>query len=489
MKLSTKLLVVVAVSAIAVSSLAVARGDFAEMVRRIPKDANVIVYIDVERLLATPLATKENWKTKQADDFANRPMSVPPAATKVVRAANINLDVDETAWQIAILEGKSIPALDTIAKKEKGYVDTVAGTQAVWSPRGAYAYKISNNSVGLMFPANRQFLARWIKEKPGDFSSYLMNASKDMTGAGPQIVIALELEDLVQPQRVREQAKAMESLKNAKVSAEDVAKTVIGIKGVKFAVTVRDKAAGKVTVDFATDATVLKDVGKPLLLEVLEHRGLALEDMDAWKATASKTSFVLEGDLSKSGLMRLSSLLELPSLPLDESAEAEVNVKDPKLYATQNHFKSVTALLNDLNVKRKEFTNPGHAAGWWDTYATRISRLPVANVDEEMQEYSAQIADLLREGAQEARGAGIRTGVQQANLATTATVGYGYSGNGYSYYGNRYSGARQQQAERNAIRARETGQAAMTGTEIRKQIQDLTEATRRKMTAKYKVEF
>src|SRR5438876_7634199 len=48
---------------------------------------------------------------------------------------------------------------------------SVAGTKAVWSPRGAYAFKLSNNSLGLMFPANRQYLARWIKEKPGQYSS------------------------------------------------------------------------------------------------------------------------------------------------------------------------------------------------------------------------------------------------------------------------------------------------------------------------------
>src|SRR5262245_22663635 len=110
-------------------------GDFPEMVRRVPKDANVIMYMDVERLLASPLAVKEDWKGKRAADFANRPMSVPPAVTKYVRAASINLDVEETAWQIAVLETKSLPSLDSIAKKEKGYLDTVAGTQAVWSPR------------------------------------------------------------------------------------------------------------------------------------------------------------------------------------------------------------------------------------------------------------------------------------------------------------------------------------------------------------------
>jgi hypothetical protein len=268
---------------------------------------------------------------------------------------------------------------------------------------------------------------------------------------------------------------------------DELVKTVAGLKGIKFAVTVKDKAMGKVTVDFLGDASILKDVGKPLLLEVLEHRGLAMEDLYDWKSSTSKNSFVLEGDLSKSGLMRLSAVMEFPSLPLDESAEPAVDAKDPKLYATQAHFKSVTALLNDLNEKRKEFTNPGHAAGWWETYAVRISRLPVLNVDQEMQDYSATISELLKQGAQEFRGAGIRTGVQQANLATNYSSGYGYGS--YGYYGDRYSGARQQQAERNAIRSQETGKAAMTGTDIRKQIMDATAAIRRTMTERYKVEF
>jgi hypothetical protein len=266
-------------------------------------------------------------------------------------------------------------------------------------------------------------------------------------------------------------------------------KTVLGINGLRFSVTVKDKATGKITLDFSDSAAVLKDVGKPLLLEVLENRGLALEDLDSWKPSLSRNSFSLEGDLSKSGLMRLSSLLEFPRLPLDEAAEEPVDAKDPKLYATQAHFKSVTALLDDLNEKRKEFQNPGHAAGWWETYATRIDRLSVLNVDGDMQDYSATIADLLRQGAQVFRGAGIRTGVQKADLATNYAGGYGYSGYGYGYRGDRYSGARQQQAERNAIRAQQTGQAAMTGADIRKQIQDATADIRRKMTERYTVQF
>jgi hypothetical protein len=469
--------------------LASATADFPEMVRRVPRDVNVIVYMDVERMLASPLAAKEDWKGTRAADFSTRPMSVPPSVTKLVRAASINLDVDETAWQIAVMEAKSIPSLDTIAKNEKGYVDAVAGVKAVWSPRGAYAYKPSDKTVGLVFPANRQFLARWIKEQPGQFSSYLLDASTALTATGPQLVVALDLEHLVQPQIVRERAKQMQSLRNARVNMDDLVKTISAIKGLKFSVTVKDKATGKITVDFDSDASDLRDVGKPLLLEVLEHRGLALEDLDSWKAAVSRKSFTLEGDLSKSGLMRLSSLLEFPSLPLDESAEGTVDAKDPKLYATLAHFNSVTALLNDLNEKRKEFQNPGHAAGWWEKYATRIDRLPVLDVDPDMQEYSATVADLMRQIAEEGRGAGIRMGVQQANLAVNYAGGYGNSSYGYGYRGDRYSGARQQQAQKNAIRAEETGKVAMAGSEARKQIQDQTASIRRKMTERYNVEF
>ncbi len=148
------------------------------------------------------------------------------------------------------------------------------------------------------------------------------------------------------------------------------------------------------------------------------------------------------------------------------------------MYATQAHFNSVVALLNDLNEKRKEFQNPGHAAGWWETYAKRISRLPVANVDEDMLEYSSQVADHLRAGAQQGRGAGIRTGVRQAQDTAGSTYG------GYDYWGYRDNAAR-----RRAIRSEETGQVALAATEISKQIQDLTEQIRRKMTVRYKVEF
>jgi hypothetical protein len=494
MKLRTALQAATLVFGTFACGVALVYGDFAEMTRRVPRDANVIMYMDVERLMASPMAAKQDWKGKQAADYHTRPFSVPPAVTRFARAASVNVDTNHAEWQIAILEAKSVPPLETIAKNEKGYVDTVAGTKAVWSPRGAYAIQLPGNSLGLMFPANRQYLSRWIKDKSGQTSSYLTDAARDMTATGPQLVLALDLEDVVQPDAIRDRLNDVEAIKGSKTNIDAIAKTLATIRGVKLAVTVTEKASGKITVDFAADAAVLKNEGKALLLHALQNHGLALEDLDSWTGSVNKNAFVLEGELSRSGLMRLSSLLDFPSLPLDDSGRdaEQVDAGNPMLYATQSHFKGVVALLEDLNEKRKEFQNPGHAAGWWETYAKRVDRLPTVNVDPDMLAYSAEIAELLRTGAEQFRGAGIRTGVREANQAAAGPnygYGYGYVAPGYGYRGDRYAGARQAQADRNAIRAQETGQAAMTGVDIRKQIQDATSAIKRKMTDRYKVQF
>jgi hypothetical protein len=464
------------------SGARVGRCEFPDMLRRVPQDANAIVFIDVERLLASPMAKEGKWKEKRSEEFANQPMSLPPTATKLVRAAHVNMDSGESAWQIAVIEAAKLRTLEALAERENGYVDTVAGTKAAWSPRGAYAIRLANNTVGLMFPANRQHLARWIKERPGTLAPYLAKAWDEMGASGPQMVVALDLEELVDPQDVSERLKTKESLQGSKVDLKELAATLATIKGVKFSVTIRDKATGKITVDLGKDASPLKDVGKPLLMEVLQDRGLALGDIEGWKSSVSRSAFAVEGDLSRSSLLRLSSVFEFPSLPLDESGRDEetVDAGDPKLYATQSHYKAVVSLLNDLNEKRSEFQNPGHAAGWWETYAKRVSRLPVQNVDPDMLEYSARISELLRDGAEVGRSTGIREGVRRAQDSASGVT----SGRLYDQSGNRLSAAR-----RRAISAEERGAGATKGGEIRAEIQKETEAIRRMMTERYKVQF
>src|SRR5262245_38895307 len=76
-------------------------GDFPDMMSRVPGDANVLMAMDVERILASPLATKEGWKEKQAADYAARPLTFPPQVTKVIRAGQVDLELHQSKWQVA----------------------------------------------------------------------------------------------------------------------------------------------------------------------------------------------------------------------------------------------------------------------------------------------------------------------------------------------------------------------------------------------------
>jgi hypothetical protein len=456
------------------------RADFADMLRRVPGEANVLVLIDAEQILASPLAQREGWRAKREADYQARPLTFPPQATKLIRAGEFNMDTHESKWQIAILEAARIPALDQMAKKVQGHLDTVANSSAVWSPRGWYAFKIGNSALGVMFPANRQYLSRWMKAPPGRVSPYLLKAAESRN-AKSLVVMAVDLEDVVKPQQLAERLKDLDSLKDAKNVAE-IAAALATIQGVRLEVAIPDKAYGKLTIDFGSNPSALGKVAKPLFLEALGDAGVYIDDLEDWSVAADGKSVSLNGELSKSGLMRLSSLLELPSPPLDDSGrDADpVDSGDPKLYATQNYFKSIQTLANDLLSKKNESKSLGHYAMFIDTYARRIDQLPLVNVDPDMQNYGLFIVQSLRQASTAFKGAGVRTGARSAGV---------YGGN-YDYYGNQVGGnSSAVTGERRAIGAEEKAAGAMSGLSLREQVAGETSKIRRLMTERYKVNF
>jgi hypothetical protein len=76
---------------------------------------NALILIDAERLFASPLAQKEDWKKRQLANYAERPMTIPPQATKVVRAAQWDLHTRESIWELVMLESPTAPFLENIA--------------------------------------------------------------------------------------------------------------------------------------------------------------------------------------------------------------------------------------------------------------------------------------------------------------------------------------------------------------------------------------
>ena len=454
-----------------------AQAGFPEVVRRVPAEANAIMLVDAERLFASPIAIRENWKKKQLAEFAERPLAVPPQATKVVRAAHVDLQAHEAQWEMVLIEQPSFRSLDEVANREKGYVDKIANTKVAWSPRGAYVVSLGKGALGLLFPPNRQFLARWLKQPSGKISDYLLAASRSMAAAEPQLLLAIDLEDAIDPERVRAMLKTSKAVADAKGDAAALAGVLEDLRGIKFEIVFKDKPWGRLMLEFGNDPAALAGISKALVMETLDRQGMALDDIQSWAVTHDGKSISLHGELSASGLLRFGSLFELPSMELDPSEEP-VAADKPQIYATQNHFKAVSKLLDDLFAKKRDARTWGQLGVWVDQYAKRIDRLPLVNVDPDMCKYSAGVAEDLRQISSSIKGSGIRSGVQSANTTSA------YANGNYGYYGSRAV-----EAEQIAVRARERGTSALTGSQIADQIHAETSRVRRQMTDRYKVEF
>jgi hypothetical protein len=251
------------------------------------------------------------------------------------------------------------------------------------------------------------------------------------------------------------------------------------------------------TVNFSEnveDSATLSGVFKPLLIEALQRNGMAIDEISDWQTRLSGDTASLEGNIGKSGLMRVFSVIELPSVRLEKesSTESTQPMTDPVVEATKDHFNSVNELLQDLKRDRRDAVTMPQVGKYMDLYARRIDRLPILNVDPEMQDYSAEVANLMRKAGQSWTNYGITSVAREQQIyaegqAGSVTYGYDY---GYGPYGTyTYEGARNLQGERRAVNAQERYKAATSATEIFQTIDQITGDIRRSMTNKYKVEF
>jgi len=455
----------------------VSGAEFPALLKRVPGESNVLVLVDADRLFASPMAQELGWKKKLTQDATQRPLLLPPTAHKLVRAISIDIPTQETAFEITLLEASKGVTLSTIAQKQQGYIEKIANVETAWLPQGAYGVKLGSDLFGFMFPANRQQLSRWLRERSGQVSPYLLESTRDMKARGPQLVVAVDLEDAIDSVDLDSRLESFASLGNPNPDMKAVKSVIESIRGARLAVTFDREATGRLVVDFERDAAPLEPIARELILEVLSNRGLLFDEAEEWKAAVEKKQLTFAGKLGDSGLMRLSSLLELPSDLIDDQ-ETETDADNPMLYATQAHYKAVQALLDDLFGKKKQ--SFGQYAQWAEQYAKKIDRLPLVNVDKDMQQYSARISELLRDGAVAFKGVGIRSAGRQSQVWTSSYVTYGY-------YGWRNYNASGEQ--KRSIRGEERARGATDAAQMKQMIDEESGAIRKVMADRYKVNF
>lgn len=464
---------------------------FSELARKVHVGSNAIVAIDVEAVHASPLAEKEGWAKRLDEAYVNRAVFLPPEAKQLLIASHLRPDRDfEQAWEVAVMSLSEPPSIRAIARAEGGYADTINGMEAAWSPSDAYIVKLEEKVMGIVAPAHRQGVSRWIDEvrenRSLQMSSYLRAALRSVSDK-QQVVLAIDLKDAAEPHRIDDRLKSAEFKSNVKT--DELAETLASIRGATIQISIGKKATAHTQIDFDKTVNMSTGLAKQLVLGAMQNLGAELTDLADHKFSVTSKAINIDGTLTSSSLRRLFSLLEVPTTKFsslkDESFDSETGSASDMPKNSKTYFKSVRTLLDDLRGDRsKQDTRGGQDAVWMERYARKIDRLPILFVDEELLAYGAATAETLRNMAGARKGAGLKAGSAKSGVrGGYSNYSYGYGGIGYT------AGSRDATARRNQINRQYQNQATQSKVTGWREIENATASIRRVMTGRYGIEF
>ena len=462
--------------------------DFPTLISKVPGGANSLVVMDTDAILASPVAVKNGWAKKFSEGDADRPMYLPPEAKKVVIGSQLDLVRGcARSWEVAVMGMKEPVSMRLIARAEGGYADEVRGVKVAWVPSDAYFIELDTETLGLMAPANRQAIARWSdhgKTPLVGLSEYLKSAAA-LVGNGTQSVLAIDAADAVQSHRVKAKLKGSELIKSSEL--DQTIALISSLKGLVVKLSFSDKVLAVAQVDFAMPVTLQSSAAKAMVLGALEDLELTLPGTENWTCTVSGNSITLTGEMENDALRRIFTLMEVPTTKFSslKDADFEDNSQATMAKSSVAYFHSVDALLTDLKTRTK--SNSGGDAGWTDRYATKIDRLPILHVDQELLTWGEKVSETLRVMAGSRRMSNMQGA--SAERAARSEGGLSYSNDGYGYGGYNYTSPREAVANSSNVRA----DALASGTSVKLQGWTLIDNSiieiRKSMTMRYNVEF
>ena len=370
---------------------------FDELLAFVPRGANTLVLLNVEKVLSSPTAVIEDTKKRMAFRFAEGAIALPSDALRVVMAAQMDFRRMQPVWEVLVMDVDELCVVENMARAARGYVDPLGDVETVWSPYDQYMVKLDSFRVGAMGPANRQAVSRWVHaERNMALSPYLQRAARYANEGGTEIIIALDLHYVLDPDRVWMRLPRLKSLQGRDYSREHLHKLLLSVRGAMIGVTFRDLPYGSLKIDFGQDAYPMENFAKPLLLELLDEVGAGVDTTDDWQARVDGKTVTLSGFLSDSARRRLASIIQLrpPSQsPLEEPGSAAGLSKGE---ATRQQYNFVGVLLRDLKVRAREPDGFDGLEAWLDRYAKRIEELPTQNIDSQFLQYRRDVAGRLR---------------------------------------------------------------------------------------------
>ena len=500
---------------LATAAASASAGEFADLSRYLPKDANAVVVVNAATMYDSPLGKRENWRQRFADASQSTPLMLPPSAEHCILAAKLDVESLERDWEAAIMRLSIDPSIAEVAQHRGGRVDSIGGLPATWIPPNNCVVKFAARLFGLLSQADRQEAMRWVREATAasaePLSPYLTQSISYADSVGTQLILAVDLAGAFRTDAIRAAVARSEVLDD--LPEDQAAALMVGLQGVKLGVVVTDKLTGKLQFDFADDAALFAPVAKPLMLSILANSGAMLDEFNQWTAETKGASISLHGELSATGLRRLLSLLTLnaaeventdahaPPAPTPPSAAPAKAPKDPAdltKQASQRYFRGVSQYVEDIQ-RINRAGSLQQAAMWLENYARRIDALSTRNVDPELVKYGGYVAQTLRNVVDQAYGVAEKTAQASAGpspssyrigyLPTSRTINWGgyrmreYAPFGYADFDAQADNDARQRTQDEIYQSVQQAQQALA------QLVADHEQVRQKLTERYGVQF
>lgn len=454
-------------------------------------DTNVVLAIDVTKALGTPLATREGWGKTLETAFVDRSVMLPPEAELLLVGSTLRPDRGfESDSTVSVMQLSRTFSLPSIARANGGRIESLRGSDVISGIGDAIVAPLSQNTLGVFSPGNRQLASRWLADAlagKASLSSYLQ-AAVQKAGKNAPIVLAMDLQDMVSADAAEKTLTAKGILKGTSYSARDIAALLQSAKGLIIEIAISTDARATVKLEFGQPVKASAAVMQQIVKEALNDNGLQLDEVDQLQFNISGQSVTATTEISQGGLRRLLSLLQVPSANLNSPDSASDAPKtdssmDLRAAKSQAYFRSVTSLLTDLRGDRsKQDPRGGMDAVWMDKYAQKIDALPVLDVDEEVLDWGTKTAQTLRVMAGSRRGAGLSAGSQKSGLRTGVYFD--------SYYGGgSVNSATSTAKDANQIDTQIGNAATANRVEGWRLIDNATADIRKKSTQRYGVEF
>ncbi|MCA9054420.1 MAG: hypothetical protein KDA75_11315, partial [Planctomycetaceae bacterium] len=385
----------------------------------------------IQEILQTDRAVREQWGDRQSERFLSGASSIPPWIEVLVMGALVRPAVPEAAWSAALMQVPAGTELATLAGDSDASPEYLGRSPALRGARDALFLDVRPGLLGVMAPGYRQDAGRWSRQMSSRADPEISPILLEVAQRPEHIVLAMDLQDMLDPTRVRSRLEADDTLAREPSTRIRIATQLLRIRGIEMAITVGETIDSTVTISFNDDLMRQPAVFHKIFNSVLADMGLGIDEFDTAEPVIDGKTFTIRTPLAEESLRRILSIIvpPPPARPLAEAEPepaAEAVQTPPKAArsaplvtpreASRQYLLAVNHIIDDLKAANARAKTYARTATWHDNFARKIVNLSTIGVDQELIAYGTSVAGKLRAIAASLRGQEIDVSAQQSNL-------------------------------------------------------------------------